>query len=133
MKTRGFPAMLVTVLALSACGGNGGSAGVAGSVTPAGSAPGTTSVAAQSPHATAKPGCGDLQMKGNSYQAVIIKGHPDCADVIKTFHSFFAAAKTGGKATVSGWTCAYKTAAVMKKTKIVAVCAKKSEEIAAKK
>ncbi len=132
MRNRSLLVVLGTVLALSGCGGGTGTGtGTASSsVIPTNSAPEspTSTITVES---TTKA-CGELQMKGNAYKAVILKGHPACPLVIKTFHAFFAAAKSGGKAKVSGWACAYKSPAVMKKTKIVAECAKKGEAIAAK-
>ena len=64
---------------------------------------------------------------------MIVRGHPACPVVLKTFHAFFASAKTDGKATVSGWRCAYQPPAVMKTTRLIATCAKNSEVIAARK
>jgi len=133
----GAPAVLAAALCLSACGSGGGSASPAGSASvvttsPAGPSPSSVKTSTIS-KATSGKVCGDLQMKGNTYKAVIVKGHPKCPDVIKTFDAFFAAPKKHGKATVSGWTCGYESAATQKKTKNVAICTKKSEEIAAKK
>lgn len=127
MRMRGFPAVLGAVLALSACGGAGSA--VSSSAVPAGSPTAATTPA----KITSTRTCGDLQMKGNTYKAVILEGHPACPAVIKTFHAFFAAAKSGGKATVNGWKCGYKSPAVMIKTRVVAECTTKTEAIAARK
>lgn len=135
-KALGVTALLLTGLALTACGSSGGSkASSDTTLSPApaaGSDPATPGTSV-SPTAGAKPAtCGKIQMKGNEESVVRVTGTTPCKTLMAVINAYDKAAKQGtnGAATIKGWTCKTASPAENKKHGYITFCAKGTDAFA---
>jgi hypothetical protein len=136
-KPLGIAALLLTGLALTACGSSGNKASSDSSLTPtpssssAGSSAGAPS---SQPTAAKNPTvCGKIQMKGNEESVVRVKGTTPC-DALMTFINAYDKAAKGpnGEAAIKGWKCQTATPAETQKDGYITTCIRSSEEFVTK-
>lgn len=137
-KALGVAALLLTALALTACGSSGDKASSDSSLTPtppsSPSAGSTAGLPSSQPSTVKNPTvCGKIQMKGNQESVVRILGTTPCDALITVINAYDQAPKgTNGEATIKGWKCKTATPAETQKHGYITICTRASEEFVTK-